>query len=284
VKILRVLSWRGIKRMKTKSKSQIEGYEEGVRMKNNLLTEIQQILEKEDARKGCLPIPNYLFIQQYGRDIIEEMPQIAALFGQTEWFTFDTGAKQTEGNILSRFKMELNRHAGVGREYCGSILIGLSTPEEEKEEKELEELLSYIDGQKSRLHCVYTMREQEAVDVVKKQLENYGFVRTIYAEAYRVDEQMEIFLDTLKAYQFQADAEAKQCMEAFFRKKEWNTFDAVKIRIENIAKEIVYCSFINEDVQDNIVQKEEVEHVFASLAKETTKKRQIGFVMGGAEL
>jgi len=253
-------------------------------MKNNLLTEIQQILEMKDARKGSLPIPNYLFIQQYGRDLMEEMPQIAALFGQTEWFLFDTGAQQKEGTILSHFKLELNRHAGVGREYSGSILIDLSTPEEEKEEKELEELLSYLDSQKNRLHCVYTMRGQETVDKVKKQLENYGFVRVVYAKPYQADEQMEIFLDTLQAYQFQADAEAKRCAEAFFQEKDWETSDAVKIRIENIAKEIVYCSFVNEEVQDNIVQKEEVEKVFTALAKEMTKKRQIGFVIGGAEL
>lgn len=253
-------------------------------MKNNLLTEMQQILGREDARKGSLPIPNYLYIQQYGRDLVDEMPQIAALFGQTEWFSFDTGAQQKEGNILSHFMMELNRHAGVGREYSGSILIELSTPEEEKEEKELEELLSYIDSQGNRLHCVYTMREQENVDKVKKQLENYGFVRVVYAKPYQADEQMEIFLDTLQTYQFQADTEAKRCAEAFFQEKEWETSDAVKIRIENIAKEIVYCSFVNEEVQDNIVQKEEVEQVLASLAKEMTKKRQIGFVIGGAEL
>lgn len=250
-------------------------------MKNNLLMEIQQILEKEDARKGSLPIPNYLFIQRYGRDIVEEMPQIAALFGQAEWFKFDAGAQQNEGNIASYFKMELNRRAGIGREYSGSILIELSTLEEEKE---LKELLSYIDSQKNHLHCIYTMREQETVCMVKKQLENYGFVRAIYAKPYQADEQIEIFLNTLQTYQFQADTEAKQCVEAFFREKEWNTSDAVKIRIENIAKEIVYCSFINEEVQDNIVQKEEVEQVFASLAKEMTKKRQIGFVMGGAEI
>lgn len=263
-------------------------------MKNNLLTEIQQILEREDARKGSLPIPNYLFIQQYGRDIVEEMPKIAALFGQTEWFIFDTGAQQKEGTMLSHFKMELNRHAGVGRDYSGSILIELSTPEDEREEKELEELLSYINSQKNRLYCVYTMRGQENVEGVKKQLENYGFVRAIYAKPYLSDEQMEIFLNTLQEYGFQADAEAKQCAEVFFQEKEWDTSDAVKIRIVNIAKEIVYCSFVNgevkdkevkdKEVKDNIMRKENIEQVFATLAKEMTKKRQIGFVLGGAEL
>lgn len=248
-------------------------------MNSNLLTEIQQIFEKEDARKGSLPIPNYLFIQQYGRGIVEEMPQIAALLGQTEWFTFDDEVHQKEGTILSHFKLELNRHAGVGREYSGSILIELSTPEDEKEEKELEELLGYIDSQKNRLHCVYTMRGQGNVDRVKAQLENYGFVRGVYAKPYLVDEQMQIFLDTLQMYQFQVDAEAKQCAEAFFREKEWDTSDAVKTRIENIAKEIVYSSCISGGPQNNMVQKEDVERVFTSLGRESAKKRTIGFVI-----
>ena len=253
-------------------------------MKNNLLTEIQRIISKEDKRKGGLPIPNYLFVQQYGRDIVEEMPQIAELFGQAQWFTFDTKSQHKEGNMLSHFKMELNRHAGIGREYSGSILVQLSTSEEETEEKELEELLSYIDSQKSRLHCIYTMQAQEKVDEVKKRLENYGFVRVVYAKPYGVEEQLEIFMHALQEYHFQAGAEAKECAEVFFREKEWNASDAVKIRIENIAKEMVYSSFINEKEQGNVVQKEEAEKVFASLAKEMTKKRPIGFVIGGAGL
>lgn len=253
-------------------------------MNSNLLAEIKQILSRKEVRGGKIPIPNYLFIQQYGRDILEEMPQITTLFGQTQWYTFDTGAQQKEGNMLSHFKMELNRHAGVGREYKGSILIELSTPEEDKEEKELEELLSYVDSQKNRLHCVYTMRGQGKVEQVKNQLGNYGFVRVVYAEPYRTNEQIEIFLDVLRVYQFRLDVEAKQCVEAFFEEKEWDTTDSVKIRIENIAKEIVYSRFINEEMKDNILHKEDVERVFTSLEKEKTIKRQIGFVTGGAEL
>lgn len=235
-------------------------------------------------RQGSLPIPNYLFIQQYGRDITADMPQIAALFGHTDWFVFSDRVQQQEGKLLSYFMMELNRHAGVGREYSGSILVELSAPESEREEKELEELLSYIDGRKNYLHCMYTMREGDMADIVKKHLENYGFVRTVYAMPYSADEQIGIFWDTLKAYQFSAAAEAVKYAETFFREKEWSTSDAVKTRIENIAKEIIYCSFINEGAESSTADEEAVEQVFFSLAKEITKKRRIGFSIGGAEL
>ena len=253
-------------------------------MKSNLLIEIQQILAKKDAKKERLPIPNYLFVQQYGREILEEMPQIAELFGQADWFAFDAGLKEKEGKTLSRFQMELNRHAGIGREYTGSVLIEIPRLEEANEEKDFEELLSFIDSEKHRLHCVYTIPGDEYAEKIKKQLENYGFVRAVYAEPYQLEEQVEIFMDTLKSYNFQVDDEAKQCVELFFQEKEWDVSDAVKVRIQNIAKEIVYCSIIKEAEHDNMVHKEDVESVFDSLVKEMAKKRQIGFVIGGAEL
>lgn len=250
-------------------------------MNSNLLAEIQQILEREDRMKVALPIPHYLFVQRYGREITDDMQKIAELFGQKEWFVFDATKQSNDGKLLSLFKMDLDRHAGLGREYTGSILIELSG---EEDEKELEELFHYIDSHKERLHCIYTMKVSEEVKIVRTHLEKYGFVRVAQGERYDVNEQIEIFQDTLQAYQFQLNEKAEHYVTEFFRKREWEETDAVKMRIENIAKELVYGNLIKEETEKSIITKEEVEQVLASLQSEPARKRQIGFVIGGTEL
>jgi len=213
---------------------------------------------------------------QYGH-----IQEIAELFGQKEWFVFDATKQPNDGKLLSHFKMELDKHAGLGREYTGSILIELSG---EEDEKELEELFHYIDSHKERLRCIYTMKVAEEAKMVRKHLEKYGFVRVVQGEKYDAYEQIEIFQDTLELYRFQLNEEAEHYVTEFFRKREWEETDVVKMRIENIAKELVYGSLIREEAEKNIITKEEVEEVLASLQSEPAGKRQIGFVIGGTEL
>ena len=45
--------------------------------------------------------------------------------------------------------------------------------------------------------------------MVRKHLEKYGFVRVVQGEKYAASEQMEIFQNTLEAYQFQLNEEAE---------------------------------------------------------------------------
>ena len=243
--------------------------------------EIQQIFEREALLKISIPIPSYIFVQRYGREIGEDIEEIAKLFGRKTWFTFDSGSIKKEEKLLTAFKIELERHSGIGKEYTGCILVELSGKESEND---LEELFGYIDTQKHRLQCIYTIKEAEAVFGIKIQLENFGFVRVIEGEEYDALEQMEIFQNTLKTYQFQLETAAKQYIEDFFEKQKWQESDMVKVRIQNMAKEIVYKKLIEKDTTDYWVTKEEAKKVLSSLQEKTPQKRQIGFVMGGAEL
>ena len=250
-------------------------------MKNNLLTEIKQLFEKEELLGINIPVPSYLFVQRYGREIDGDMKEIAALFGQKEWFAFSAGNMKNEEKLLTGFKMALERHSGVGKEYIGSILVEFSGKETEKE---MEELLEYIDSQKHRLHCIYTVKATEWEEDIREQLENYGFVRVVQGEVYDAYEQIEIFEDTLKEYQFQMEEEAEHYIAEFFRKQKWQETDAVRVRIQNMAKEIVYNKLMEGENGKNRVRKEEVERIFRSLQTSKAAKRQIGFIAGGVEL
>lgn len=249
-------------------------------MKSNLLKEIQQLFDRECSGNN-IPVPSYLFVQRYGREIQDEMEEIAALLGQKEWFCFECGTVKSDENLLNAFKIALERNSGIGKEYAGSVLIEFTGNEEEKE---IEKLLDYIEGQKHRLHCIYTVKSSDDVKEMKEKLENYGFVRVVQGEEYGASEQIEIFRETLKTYQYRLEEDAKDYIEEFFEKQRWQEEDVVKVRIQNMAKEIVYNKLMDETDSDRDLKKEEVESVLHSLQSAKTQKRQFGFVMGGAEV
>lgn len=250
-------------------------------MKSNLLREIQQLFDNREGMETRIPVPSYLFVQRYGRQIQDDMKEMSEVFGQKEWFEFSYTKVKKEEKLITAFKMELERHSGIGKEYTGSVLVEFSGMEEEKQ---VEELLDYIERQKHRLHCIYTIKASEEVADIKEQLENYGFVRIVQGEEYEAYEQIEIFRETIEGYQFQLEEEAEEYVTDFFEKQKWQEEDMVKIRIQNMAKEIVYNKLMEEGHKDKLLKKEEVESVLHSLKSNKAQKRQIGFVMGGAEL
>ena len=247
-------------------------------MKSNLLNEMQQLFSAE-CMGDTIPIPSYLFIQRYGREIQEEMQEITSLLGQKDCFFFCSVGRKSGEKLVTNFQMALERNSGIGKDYSGCILIEFSGKEEEKE---IEELLDYIDSQRARLHCIYTTKTAEKVKELKELLENYGFVKVVYGEEYEVVEQMEIFEEIVTTYGFQLEEEAKEVIIDFFHKQKWEEEDRVKIRIQNMAKEIVYNRLVKEKHQDKNIKKEEVENVLHLLQESKKPKRQMGFVMGGA--
>lgn len=134
------------------------------------------------------------------------------------------------------------------------------------------------------MRCVYTIKDLENTKDIKGLLENYGFVRVVQGEEYAASEQMAIFTDTMALYDYKLEKTAKEYIDEFFGKQKWKEEDAVKIRIQNIAKEIVYNKLMEPEGKGKVVRKAEVENVTQSLQCGKSTKRQMGFVMGGAEV
>ena len=256
-------------------------------MKSNLLQELEQIVAYEDRMDMVLPIPSYLFVQKYGRSIEAEMPKIAELLGKKEWFFFRADISQ-EKSILNRFLIEQECKTNVGREYEGCILLELTGAENEKE---LLEFINYIESQKQRLCCIYTTKESEKAAEIKRKLSIYGFVRQIDGESFHVFEQLEVFENTLKNYQFVITGAARIKLAEWFRKTKWQEEDAVITQIQNMAKLLVYqkllemkpnmenTSKIKGEKKEVLLDKEEIENVIREAEGKTETKRQIGFVL-----
>ena len=248
-------------------------------MQSNLLSEMKQLLGVNMGNN--IPIPSYLFVQRYGREIQDEMQEIARLLGQKDWFFFCSAGVKNSEKLLTGFQMDLERHSGIGKDYAGCILIEVSLKEDKNE---LEELLDYIHSQKARLHCIYTIKDTEDVKELKELLDNYGFVKVVQGEEYKISEQVEIFLDTLNLYEFEVEEKTREFIVEFLKKQKWQEEDRVKIRIQNMAKETIYNRLLNSNYSDKIIGKDEVEAVLHSNQEYKRHKRQMGFVMGGVEL
>ena len=256
-------------------------------MKSNLLQELEQIVAYEDQMDMVLPIPSYLFVQKYGRSVEAEMPRIAALLGKKDWFFFRADISQ-EKSMLNRFLIEQECKTNVGREYEGCILLELTGAENEKE---LLDFLNYIEGQKHRISCIYTTKESEEAAEIKKKLSTYGFVRQINGESFDTYEQLEVFENTLKEYQFFITGGARIRLAEWFRKKKWQEEDAVVTLIQNIAKSVVYQKLLERkpEMENGITSsgekkevflgKEEIENVIREAEGKTETKRRIGFVL-----
>lgn len=256
-------------------------------MKSNLLQELEQIVAYENQMDMALPIPSYLFVQKYGRSVEAEMPKIVALLGKKDWFYFRADVS-LEKSIINRFLVEQECKANIGREYEGCILLELTGAENEKE---LFELLNYIESQKQRLACIYTTKEVEEADEIKKTLSAYGFVRQINGACFDVYEQLEVFENTIKEYQFLLTGGARIKLAEWFRKKDWKEQDAVVTQIQNMAKSAIYQRLLDmkadeknrietgNEMPEKFLGKEDIENVIGETEGKTATKRQIGFVM-----
>ena len=114
-------------------------------------------------------------------------------------------------------------------------------------------------------------------------MEKYGFVRVVRGEEYETFEQIEIFQEVIKLCQLQLEEDAEKYIVDFFEKLKWQEEDVVKIRIQNMAKEIVYNKLMENGDKEKNIKKEDVESVLHSLKVNKGMKRQIGFVRGGVE-
>lgn len=170
-------------------------------MKSNLLSELERIVNS----RSDFPIPSYLFVQQYGRSIQNELKEIAEALGREDSFYFKTEAAGKEYNILQRFRMEEEMHAGLGRKFDGCVLIRISG---EEPKKEMDEFLDYLEEEQQRISCLYTTENYEKVYDIGKKLEQFFFVRVVYGRKYELQEQMYLFCKNLDKYKLKLSREA----------------------------------------------------------------------------
>lgn len=240
----------------------------------SVLEELMQVRECEASRNRKLPRPYYLFVQKYGRSMEAEMPEIARFLGNGRWFLFSTEGKKKDVSMTSRFLVEQEKHAEIGRPFQGCVLVELTG---EEESKELFEFLNYIKQKTQQFCCVFSTRALENADEIKEHLEQHFFVRRIDGKGYGEREQRELFLKVLSGYGFAVD-NLEEAVEHLFSEVLWQEEDMVQSRIENMAQNLVYEKMMQAETALE-VSLEEVKKAAEGL-KRMPEIRCIGFAIG----
>lgn len=240
-------------------------------MKNNLVKEIEKIVAQRQNSRAFLPTPTYLYVKHFGRDIEDCMEEITSLMGESEFFVFKTSRIQKTESILRSFLMELEKHAALGKEFKGCVLVELSA---EIEPEELNDFLEYAVKQE-QLKYLFTTKEN--VEEMQELLEQHFFVRVVKGLAYSCEEQLEILDEAFQKYHFAADEEAMDLFRKTFSEKEWQENDMVMNRIQNIAKNLVYEKMLSDENNNRCILKEDAQEAVKKLTKETQKRNVIGF-------
>ena len=240
-------------------------------MKNNLVSEIEQLVGRRQNSNAYIPMPTYLYVEHYGRNIEDNMKEITTLFGEKDFFIFKTSRIQKLESLVRSFQMKLEKHAALGKEFSGCVLVELS---EEMEQEELPDFLEFVARQED-LRCLFTIKDNS--EEIQELLEQYFFVRVVEGQKYNCTEQLEILNQVFAEAEFIADIGAMKVFEKFFAKKEWQEGDMVQNRIQNIAKNLVYEKLMQEEVPEKCISQEDAENVVKKLLKESQKRTVIGF-------
>lgn len=243
-------------------------------MKNGILTELDILKNYETKTNRKQLRPYYLFVQKYGRTLVTEMQQIAEGFGKNKFFCFKRGNASDKGSLTECLRMELERNAELGKVFNGLVLISLTGDEEEKGRIEL---YQYITDRAAELSCVFMTQSEITGEVLKQEMEQYlPLVRMKTGESYDIEEQLEVFTNTLWENGAGLTSEALEYVRQVLSNVEWSETDHVENRIRNIAYNLVYEQIL-EGKGLHRISVRELEQAMKPLQKEQCKKFRIGF-------
>ena len=246
----------------------------GVNMKNGILAELNIWKNYETKTNKKQLRPYYLFVQKYGRTLVTDIQQIAEGFGKNRFFCFKRGNASDKGSLTECFRIELEKNAELGKEFNGLVLILLNGSEEEKERIEL---YQYITDRAAELSCVFMTQSEITGEVLKQEMEQYlPLVRMKTGESYDLEEQLEVFTNTLWENGAGLTSEASEYARQVLSDVEWNETDHVENRIRNIAYNLVYEQILEGKGLQRISVRE-LEQSMKPLQKEQCKKFRIGF-------
>jgi len=246
-------------------------------MKSNLILELQRITGSKAVNKD-FPMPCYLFIQKYGRNIQNELGEIAKLLGREKHFSFKTDASMREETLLRKFLLEEDKHAELGKQYSGCVLIELTG---EEPEEEVFSFLDYLDRHQQRIDYLFTTKNHQKSDEIRRSLEQFFFVRVLEGTKYEAQEQLVLFEKGMEAYQFEMAEDARAELVEYFESKEWKEEDLVEKRIRNLVSNIVYSSMLDNVEDRKIIDRGDVALALKKVMDNSEKKSTIGFVIGG---
>ena len=242
---------------------------------NSILQELNQIRDIESGVGIKVPLPKFFYVQRYGRKAQDQMKEIFRVLGGKEWFLFKTENNFPEAGLRRNFVTELGKHAGIGKEFEGCVLIEVSKDTLLREE--FTEFLEFLKEQEDKLYYMFTTKKSKDAVSIQKCIEQYFFVRTVYAEDYSVEEQLAMIEDICGEYGFDVIAKTKTLLMNGLKSKEWKEDDYVDCRIRNEVSAIIYEAVLEQQSKSCIISPEMAWKLLENLQKGNAEETTFGF-------
>lgn len=242
-------------------------------MRYEILEAMERLAEYEEMLGKTVPKPMYLFVQKYGRSMEQVLKETAEAYGKGKCFFFRKEKESQENLLLDKFLVELQKKTEIGKRFEGFVLVELTGEEGVKERAMFYE---YLKEKASEISCMFTVKNEEAAEVLCKELEqHFPFARTVHEECYSPAEQKEILMAAFGQGGAILTETAEKQLEEILGKIEWNTTDHVENVLRNLANNLIYEQVMNGNAWELISEKL-VREALARL-EERAEKIPIGF-------
>ena len=240
-----------------------------------IVNEIKRIRNMEQSEAVNIPLPHFCYIQRFGRKIDEQMPEILALTGKKKWFRFQTNPAFRKGGLLRSLLLDLEKHAEPGREYHECVVIEIEEGFCGQEDCTL--FLEYLQSREEQFYFLFTMKQNENMISIQQRMEPYFFLRTIEAEPYPVEEQLELVRNDCSRCGFTLeDADVTTLYQKLDQRK-WKEKEWVARKLKTAVNHSLYRIAMEGEGIGKDFSQEIVAGVIEYLDKLPRKEKTIGF-------
>lgn len=244
-------------------------------MDKTLQKELEMIHKLETGLMKRLPKPCYLYVRAYGRNLEDDVLEIAQQFGKSDGVVFRV--KQYEqGDLCWNLENELSKQTTLGKDFEGCVLVILS---DEIWERQLHKLLEFFLMREETITPVFEVPDYDYVEEIQPILEQYFYIRVVEGDVYSAEEQLNILEEQWDYFKMSLDDQERLQVLGFLNNYKWKKTDWVSKKLKNIALKLAY-----ENLSDSKKQKTLTAQMVREALpeeKEGPVKRMIGFALEG---
>lgn len=241
----------------------------------NIVNEINQIRNMEQSEAVNIPLPHFCYIQRFGRKIEEQMPEILALIGKKKWFLFQTNPVYRKERLLCSLLLELEKHTEPGKEYHECVIIEIE--DDFCGQDEWQGFLEYLQSRENQFYFIFTMKQTRNIRSILQGIEQYFFLRTIEAEPYKVEEQLDMIRNHSRKCGVVLDGADINTLYEELAGKKWKENEWVARKLETAVYHSLYQIAIEEQSMGKDMSQEIARRILEYLDRTPMKEKVIGF-------
>lgn len=251
------------------------------------MNEIIREMKLMEQVKGTayFPMPTYLYLQAYGKDLKEDIEDLAKATKSKQSLIFDKLKCNPGRSLIDDFEVLLEKNKPLGQEFEGLVLIDFTG----FEESELSSFAEYLKGKQYRNTYIFTIQMQAYnMQEIKKILEKNFFLRVVEAMPYSTKDLYYAIFDYIRVCEYNGiDLEFTEDGQDSVRKhlaeREWQKEDDVIFRLRNAVAAAIYEQMVSSQSKHMEIDEEFITQMFEKLEEKQEPKRRIGFCVGGFE-